>query len=68
MGQLYTLGRIPYLVPVEWEDGWPVLGIDGKMPDNLDIPASNGLIPGIVASDEFTRRKGAVDFDWCRIK
>ncbi|MFZ1787719.1 MAG: glycoside hydrolase 43 family protein, partial [Saprospiraceae bacterium] len=22
------VGRIPYLVPVKWEDGWPVLGID----------------------------------------
>ena len=53
-----SVGRIPYLVPVKWEDGWPVLGIDGKVPDNLDLPASKGLIPGIVASDEFNRRKG----------
>ena len=53
-----SVGRIPYLVPVKWEDGWPVLGIDGKVPDNLDLPASNGLIPGIVASDEFKRYKG----------
>jgi len=53
-----SVGRIPYLVPVKWEDGWPILGIDGKVPDNLDLPASKGLIPGIVASDEFTRRKG----------
>jgi beta-xylosidase len=52
-----SVGRIPYLVPAKWEDGWPVLGIDGKVPDNLDLPASKGLIPGIVASDEFTRRK-----------
>ena len=53
-----SVGRIPYLVPVKWEDGWPVLGIDGKVPDNLNLPASKGLIPGIVASDEFSRRKG----------
>jgi Beta-xylosidase len=53
-----SVGRIPYLVPVKWEDGWPVLGIDGKVPDNLDLPASKGLIPGIVASDEFNRHKG----------
>jgi beta-xylosidase len=53
-----SVGRIPYLVPVKWEYGWPVLGIDGKVPDNLDLPASKGLIPGIVASDEFNRRKG----------
>lgn len=53
-----SVGRIPYLVPVKWEEGWPVLGIDGKVPDTLELPASKGLIPGIVASDEFTRKKG----------
>jgi beta-xylosidase len=52
-----SVGRIPYLVPVKWEDGWPVLGIDGKVPESLGLPASEGLIPGIVASDEFKRRK-----------
>lgn len=53
-----AVGRIPYLVPVEWKDGWPVLGVDGKVPMTLDLPVSKGLIPGIVASDEFTRKKG----------
>lgn len=53
-----SVGRIPYLVPVKWEDGWPVLGIDGKVPNALDLPASKGLIPGIVDSDEFNRKKG----------
>lgn len=52
-----SVGRIPYLVPVEWKDGWPVLGTNGKVPDELDLPVSKGLIPGIVASDEFTRKK-----------
>ncbi|MBN2275958.1 MAG: glycoside hydrolase 43 family protein [Bacteroidales bacterium] len=53
-----SVGRIPYLVPVKWEDGWPVLGIDGKVPETLNLPAGKGLIPGIVASDEFSRKKG----------
>ena len=53
-----AVGRIPYLVPVKWGDDWPVIGIDGKVPDTLDLPASKGLIPGIVASDEFNRSKG----------
>lgn len=51
------VGRIPYLVPVKWEDGWPVLGVNGKVPETLNLLASKGLIPGIVASDEFTRKK-----------
>jgi len=53
-----AVGRIPYLVPVKWENDWPVLGVDGKVPDTLDLPASRGLIPGIVASDEFERKPG----------
>ncbi len=56
-----SVGRIPYLVPVTWEDGWPVLGFDGKVPDELDLPANKGLIPGIVASDDFKRKRGEPD-------
>src|SRR5215203_4872855 len=54
-----SVGRIPYLVPVKWVNGWPVLGVDGKVPETLNLPASKGLIPGLVASDEFNRKSGA---------
>ncbi|RPD51859.1 glycoside hydrolase 43 family protein [Paracnuella aquatica] len=57
-----AVGRIPYLVPVKWQDGWPVLGVDGKVPQTLDLPASKGLIPSLVASDEFTRKKHQAPF------
>ena len=30
-----SVGRIPYLVPVIWENGWPVLGENGKVPQHL---------------------------------
>ena len=53
-----SVGRIPYLVPMKWEDGWPVIGTDDKVPETLDVPASKGFIPGIVASDEFNRKNG----------
>ncbi len=52
------VGRIPYLVPMTWVDGWPSIGVNGKVPETLDLPASKGLIPGIVNNDEFTRKKG----------
>jgi beta-xylosidase len=52
-----SLGRIPYTVPVKWEDGWPVLGENGKVPEKLNLPPKKGLIPNIVASDEFKRKK-----------
>ncbi len=56
-----AVGRIPYLVPVTWKDGWPVLGENGKVPMTLDIPAgAQGVsgASGIVASDEFNRQPG----------
>ena len=48
-----SVGRIPYLVPVTWQDDWPVFGINGKVPQELDIPAGTGGLSGIVVSDEF---------------
>lgn len=55
-----AVGRIPFLVPVQWQDGWPVLGVNGAAPAVLELPASKGLIPGIVNSDEFVRKPGEV--------
>ncbi len=56
-----AVGRTPFLVPVKWEDGWPVMGEGGKVPKTLNLPASTlgaGGAAGIVASDEFKRRPG----------
>ena len=50
-----AVGRIPYLVPVKWEDGWPVLGENGQVPMELDLPTNKSLIPHIVNSDDFSR-------------
>jgi len=50
-----AVGRIPYLVPVKWENDWPILGEDGKVPMELDLPANKSLIPDIVNSDDFSR-------------
>ena len=58
-----AVGRIPHLVPVHWEDGWPVLGENGKVPMTLDIPAGKqGVsgVSGIVCSDEFGLPAGAL--------
>lgn len=53
-----AIGRTPYLVPVKWTDGWPLLGINGKVPEKFNLPANKSLIPGIVTPDEFNREKG----------
>jgi beta-xylosidase len=53
-----AVGRVPFIVPMRWEDGWPVLGVNGKVPMTLDIPAGRGGLGNIVASDDFDRRPG----------
>lgn len=53
-----AVGRVPYLVPVAWQDGWPVLGRDGKVPVTLDLPAGRDQVAGVVTSDEFDREPG----------
>ncbi|WP_461631087.1 glycoside hydrolase family 43 protein [Labilibaculum euxinus] len=56
-GDRGAVGRVPYLVPVKWEDGWPVLGNEGKVPEHLNLPDNSDCISGIVASDEFERKQ-----------
>ncbi|MBC6995123.1 glycoside hydrolase 43 family protein [Lewinella lacunae] len=58
------VGRIPYLVPVTWEAGWPVLGTEGKVPLRLALPASEGLVPGIIASDDFEEKELGLVWQW----
>jgi len=53
-----AVGRVPFIVPVRWHDGWPLLGLEGKVPRTLDIPAGRGGLGNIVTSDEFERRPG----------
>jgi beta-xylosidase len=57
-----AVGRIPYLVPMRWEDGWPVVGVNGKLPATLDLPAADRPISGIVASDDF--RSSSLNRAW----
>src|SRR5690625_4383063 len=53
-GDRGSVGRIPYLIPVTWEDDWPVFGIDGKVPKEMEVPIQGVSSPTkIVASDEF---------------
>ncbi|GEP88765.1 Beta-xylosidase [Chitinophaga terrae (ex Kim and Jung 2007)] len=59
-----AVGRVPYLVPVQWKDGWPVLGVNGRVPDSLELPASKGYIPGLVASDEFNEKQLPLVWQW----
>ena len=47
-GYHYNLGRETFLVPVEWEDGWPVLapGV-GRVTPEVEVPFAGALRPGV---------------------
>jgi beta-xylosidase len=58
-----AVGRIPHLVPVRWDDGWPVFGSNGEAPRKLGISSDPGEMPKIVASDAFDYGQSDGDAD-----
>lgn len=59
-----SVGRIPYLVPVSWQDGWPVLGQDGTVPETLGFMVENNGLNGIVSSDNFSHSDLGMMWQW----
>lgn len=57
------IGRIPYLMEVSWENGWPVV-VGGKAPATLDLP--NAVDPGygMVTSDDFDGSELPLEWQW----
>lgn len=61
-----AVGRIPVLVPVRFENDFPVFGLEGKVPVNPDIPrstASNHTYEPLYTS-EFTDKNGVPKLQW----
>lgn len=60
------VGRVPLLMPVRWEDGWPMLGDqDGHVPLHGTVPLSSHD-PGkaLVESDDFAQEKLKINWQW----
>ncbi|MGN8844996.1 glycoside hydrolase family 43 protein [Niallia sp. HCP3S3_B10] len=58
-------GRMPCLLPVKWEDGWPIFGENGITPKNLSIPVHQETSENrIVSSDEFVYESDSLDLVW----
>ena len=45
-----AVGRIPWLVPVQWQNDWPVIGVNGKAPQTLGFNVDDKRLRGIVRS------------------
>ena len=41
----HNLGRETFLMPVEWRDGWPVLGVDGRV--DLEMAVDRASFAGV---------------------
>lgn len=49
-----AVGRVPVLVPVRWEDDWPVYGDEeGKVPLKFKKPGDSSFVSRLIVSDEF---------------
>jgi len=57
-GDRGAVGRCPYILPVTWEDDWPVVGRT-----NL-VSSASPRMPGVVASDEFNSGKLDIAWQW----
>lgn len=61
-----AVGRIPCVVPVSWEDDWPVFGVDGKVPHSFEVTLPEKEAKPLVTSDsfEYSVNKLALQWQW----
>lgn len=59
-----AVGRIPCLVPVTWEDDWPVFGMDGKVPERFEVQLPEAQAVPLVMSDEFDYEHDRLALNW----
>jgi len=60
------VGRVPLLLPVRWEEGWPMLGdANGKVPATGTVPLkSYDSGHRIVEADDFGSKKMKITWQW----
>lgn len=59
-----AVGRIPCILPVKWENNWPVFGIDGKVPESFESPFEETDRYDIVISDDFDHDENKLALNW----
>ncbi len=58
-----AVGRVPVLVPFSWQDGWPVMGVNGKAPVTLEVSGSyQGTF--MARDDEFDYDSDKLALEW----
>lgn len=59
-----ALGRIPYLMPVTWQDNWPILTKNGKIPQTFEINLDEYKSEPLIQSDSFNHNKNKLALCW----
>lgn len=59
-----AVGRMPYLIPVRWEDGWPLYDLRGERPAAYTQMPGSSRVEGIVTSDEFSQDTLPLQWQW----
>jgi len=64
-----AVGRIPVLVPVTWEEGWPVFGHNGVLTDEFELPdtSENDLVEPLYTSefcDDYSAESKNLKLQW----
>lgn len=54
-----AVGRIPYMLPVKWENGWPIVETD-----NQSLPKLTAVFKSIIESDDFNDAKLHLAWQW----
>ena len=57
------VGRIPIFTPMTWVDDWPMMGVNGKVPINLEL---EGTYTGnsLAKSDDFDYGENKLALEW----
>lgn len=60
------LGRMPFLLPVKWEEGWPVIGTNGKAGDKYKKPLTETAYPvtPLPTNDPFRTYELGMQWGW----
>lgn len=59
-----AVGRIPHLMPLSWEDGWPAIGDRGRVPKSFETPFKPYRARPLITSDSFDHRENKLGLQW----
>lgn len=46
------------------KDGWPVIGVDGKVPESIEVPFAEMMTEEIIQSDSFSHTENTLEKVW----